>query len=68
MLSVSERGRDGLNALHLRSGRLPQAGRADEAVVHLERALQAPPRPGRQIADTGRREEVRALLGKLKPH
>ena len=36
--------------------------------VHLERALQAPPRAGRQIADTGRREEVRALLAKLKSH
>jgi tetratricopeptide (TPR) repeat protein len=47
---------------------LAEAGRADEAVVYLERALQAPPRPGRQIADTGRREEVRALLAKLKSH
>ena len=37
-----------------------------EAVTYLERALQAPPRPGRQIADTGRREEVRALLAKVK--
>ena len=26
-------GRHGLNALHLRTGRLPVAGRADEAVV-----------------------------------
>ena len=38
-----------------------------EAVTYLERALQAPPRPGRQIADTGRREEVRALLAKIRP-
>ncbi len=37
-----------------------------EAVTYLERALQAPARPGRQIADSGRREEVRALLEKLK--
>ena len=37
-----------------------------EAVTYLERALQAPPRPGRQIADTGRREEARALLDKAK--
>jgi len=47
---------------------LAETGRADEAVGYLERALQAPPRPGRQIADTGRREEVRALLAKLKSH
>jgi Tfp pilus assembly protein PilF len=37
-----------------------------EAVTFLERALQAPPRPGRQISDTGRREEIRALLEKIK--
>ncbi len=38
----------------------------EEAVPYLERALQAPPRPGRQIADTGRREEARALLAKIR--
>jgi tetratricopeptide (TPR) repeat protein len=38
--------------------------RKAEGIAHLERALQAPPRPGRHIADTGRREEIRALLGK----
>ena len=36
--------------------------RKAEGIAHLERALQAPPRPGRHIADTGRREEIRALL------
>lgn len=38
----------------------------DEAALYLERALQAPPRPGRQVADTGRREEVRQLLEKAR--
>ena len=38
----------------------------DKAVTYLERALQAPARPGRQIADTGRREEARVLLEKVK--
>lgn len=33
-----------------------------EAVGYLERALQAPARPGRQIADVGRREEARTLI------
>lgn len=33
MVSVSEQGRHGLNALHLREGRLPGAERADEVVV-----------------------------------
>ena len=45
---------------------LVETKHADEAVPFLERALQAPPRPGRQIADSGRREEVRALLAKVK--
>lgn len=45
---------------------LVETKHADEAAPYLERALQAPPRPGRQIADTGRREEARALLAKVK--
>lgn len=39
-----------------------------EAIPYLERAQQAPMRPGRQIADVGRREEIRELLEKIKPH
>ena len=38
---------------------------ADQAVAYLEKALQAPPRPGRQLADQGRREEVRVLMEKV---
>ena len=34
----------------------------DQAVAYLDRALQAPPRAGRQVADSGRREEARVLL------
>ncbi len=45
---------------------LLETGQPAEAVTYLERALQAPPRPGRQVADTGRREEVRALLEKAR--
>lgn len=37
-----------------------------EAVSYLERAMVAPARPGRQVADTGRREEARALLEKAR--
>ena len=37
-----------------------------EAVTYLERAVQAPGRSGRQIADTGRREEARQLLEKAR--
>ncbi len=45
---------------------LSQTEHPDEALTYLERALQAPPRPGRQISDAGRREEVRALIAKIK--
>ncbi|MDO9436765.1 tetratricopeptide repeat protein [Hydrogenophaga sp.] len=38
----------------------------EDAVAYLERALQAPARPGRQIADAGRREEATQLLNTLK--
>jgi len=38
----------------------------NEAVNYLERTLQAPPRPGRQISDAGRRDEARVLLAKLQ--
>lgn len=36
------------------------------AQAYLERALQAPPRAGRQLADEGRREEARALLAQIR--
>jgi tetratricopeptide (TPR) repeat protein len=45
---------------------LLETNHADEAVAYLERALQAPPRPGRQVADAGRREEARTLLAKAR--
>lgn len=38
-----------------------------EAVAYLERVLQAPARPGREIGDAGRRDEARALLDKIRP-
>lgn len=45
---------------------LSQTDHPDEALTYLERALQAPSRPGRQISDAGRREEVRTLIAKIK--
>jgi len=45
---------------------LVESKRPEEAVAYLEKALQAPPRPGRQVADQGRREEARALLEKAR--
>lgn len=36
------------------------------AIEHLKKALAAPPRPGREDADTGRRAEIQQLLNKLQ--
>lgn len=45
---------------------LLETQQGEQARPYLEKVLQAPPRPGRQIADTGRREEARVLLARLK--
>ena len=37
-----------------------------EAIKYLKKALAAPPRPGREDADTGRRAEIQKLLNKLE--
>lgn len=45
---------------------LVESKHGEEAVPYLEKAMTAPPRPGRQIADAGRKEEAKALLEKAK--
>ncbi|HEY0823496.1 MAG TPA: TRAP transporter TatT component family protein [Ramlibacter sp.] len=64
-LAVNPKGIDGnfFYAEYLVETRQPQA-----AASYLERALEAPPRPGRALADQGRREEAKALLEKVKGH
>jgi tetratricopeptide (TPR) repeat protein len=37
-----------------------------EARQHLETALKAPPRPGRELADNGRRHEIKALRARIE--
>ncbi|HEX5802584.1 MAG TPA: hypothetical protein VFY24_06145 [Azospira sp.] len=44
---------------------LAERERIAEARAHLETALKAPARPGRELADSGRRQEIQALLAKL---
>jgi tetratricopeptide (TPR) repeat protein len=41
-------------------------GEYQQALNHLQKALNAPPRPGRELADEGRRQEVRELIAKAK--
>lgn len=40
--------------------------RYSEALRHLDTALKAPARPGRELADNGRRQEIQALIAKIK--
>jgi tetratricopeptide (TPR) repeat protein len=41
-------------------------GEYAKALQYLETAAQAPPRPGREIADEGRHREIRELIAKTK--
>jgi Tfp pilus assembly protein PilF len=41
-------------------------GEYQQALNHLEKALNAPSRPGRELADEGRRQEARQLIAKTK--
>ena len=45
---------------------LVETKQPEQAMAFLERALSAPGRPGRQIADAGRRDEARLLLSKIQ--
>ncbi|MYZ45569.1 tetratricopeptide repeat protein [Schauerella aestuarii] len=36
------------------------------AVTYLQKALAAPPRPGREVADAGRRDDIRKLMAEVK--
>jgi tetratricopeptide (TPR) repeat protein len=44
---------------------LADQDRVAEARGYLEKALKAPDRPGRELADQGRRQEIQALLNKI---
>lgn len=45
---------------------LTERERYSEALRYLDIALKAPPRPGRELADAGRRQEIQALIAKVK--
>lgn len=69
MVSVSDSGRHGLNALHLRAGRLPAPGRSDEVVVSTPFAQAH----GLQLGDhfhavlNGRRQALTLVGSALSP-
>lgn len=56
---------DGIDANYFYGEYLASRDRLKEARAHLELALKAPPRPGRELADGGRRQEIQALLKKI---
>ncbi|CAB3820450.1 tetratricopeptide repeat protein [Achromobacter dolens] len=53
---------DGIDPNYFYADYLIYRSRKVEAVPYLQKALKAPPRPGRETADQGRRADVQALL------
>jgi tetratricopeptide (TPR) repeat protein len=53
---------NGIDSLYFWGDHLYRQKRYGEARSALQKALQADPRPGREIADVGRRKEIEALL------
>lgn len=56
---------DGIDPNFFYGEYLLERGRVAEGRAYLEKALAAPPRPGRDLADAGRRQEAQALLQKI---
>ncbi|MFV3334934.1 tetratricopeptide repeat protein [Pseudomonas sp. NY15437] len=57
---------DGIDSNYFWGDHLYRQGHYAEARAALQKALQAPPRPGREMADQGRRGEIDALLKTIK--
>lgn len=57
---------DGIDPNYFYGDFLVGTGHAKEAIPVLEHALQAAPRPGREVADAGRRQEINASLLKAR--
>ncbi len=45
---------------------LYRKGRYPEALTYLDKAMHAPARPNRPLADQGRREEIQAIIAKIQ--
>ncbi|MEH6405127.1 MAG: tetratricopeptide repeat protein [Sneathiella sp.] len=57
---------DGIDPNYFYGDFLYQDEKFDDAKEYLEKALKAPSRNGRKLADEGRRQEIRAALAKLR--
>ena len=56
----------GIDANYFYADFLNQQGRNEEAIKHLNIALNAPARQGRQVADNGRKQEIKQLMDKIQ--
>jgi tetratricopeptide (TPR) repeat protein len=56
----------GIDPNYLYADYLAERERYTEAQRYLDIALKAPARPGRELADNGRRQEIQALMAKVK--
>jgi tetratricopeptide (TPR) repeat protein len=57
---------DGIDSNYFYGDFLVRQGDRDGARRALDKALKAPPRPGRALADEGRRKEIEALLASMR--
>ncbi len=57
---------DGIDPNYFYAEYLYEEGRYAEALQYLDRAAKAPPRPGRETADKGRRSEIATLRQKVR--
>ena len=59
---------DGIDANYFLAGFLRDQGDWKGAAAALQKALAAPARPGRALADSGRRKEAAAMLAEVRTH
>ena len=57
---------DGIDPNYFYGDFMLEQGRLDEAIKYLNKAAAAPDRPGRPLADKGRRAEIRKKLNRAK--
>lgn len=65
LLKALEINPDGIDPNYFYGDFLSENNRDDEAREYLQRALEAPDRPERPLADKGRRQEIKAALEEL---
>ena len=66
LLKALELNPNGIDPNYFYADFLYEEGRYADALRYLERAAKAPPRPGRETADKGRRAEIDALSARVK--